>query len=152
MLTIETVPAFASHLNQAILEALARRVLLAEGANPAAEVNLVITDDEGMRAINRQFRGLDAATDVLSFSLRPVAGDTFVTPPDETEQLGDIIISYEKCLVQAKEYGHAPDRELAELFLHGLLHILGYDHEQEGDAAVMATKADAYLRGREEDA
>ncbi len=147
MLSIACPPAFA-HLDQAYLERLAATVLTGEGISPAVEISLVITDNEGIRALNRQYRGLDAPTDVLAFPMLPADGEAFVIPPDHTVQLGDIVISYEKVREQAVQLRHSERQELAELFVHGLLHLLGYDHERDEDAAVMAEKAETYIRSR----
>lgn len=113
---------------------------VAEGAVAAAlrheraegDVNVVLTDDEEIRELNRAFRGIDAATDVLSFPARE--GEDVGIPDDF---LGDIAISVPRALLQAEEYGHAPERELAFLAVHGALHILGYDHTNEEEAKNM---------------
>ena len=90
-----------------------------------AEVHLVLTDDRTLRELNRRFRGIDVATDVLSFpdGDRLPSGDPF---------LGEIIISVDLARRQAEELGHDEIRELCELALHGALHLLGYDHERDG--------------------
>jgi len=147
VLSIETVPAFAPYVDEQYLEQLAATVLAGEGITGPTELSLLITDDEGIRIINRQYRGIDAPTDVLSFSALPSSSEeAFVTPPDGILRLGDIVISYERASDQATEFGHSVRQELGELFVHGLLHILGYDHENPSDAAVMADKAETYLR------
>ncbi len=143
MLAIESIPAFASHLDEQYLESLAAAVLAGEGIAGPSELSLVITDDAGIRAVNRQYRGIDAPTDVLSFSLLPASGETFVTPPGELVQLGDVIISGDRCIAQAQELNHSVRQELGELFVHGLLHILGYDHETEQAARIMVDKAES---------
>lgn len=113
-----------------------------------AEVNLTLTDNNGIHVINREFRQIDRPTDVLSFPLLSyeVAGDfkfleneNFVDfNPDTGEvTLGDIIISVEKVLEQANEYGHSIEREFSFLIVHSMLHLFGYDHMEEEEAAVM---------------
>jgi probable rRNA maturation factor len=144
VLVVQCIPAFAGELDQPYLESLADAVLAGEAICGRAEISLVVTDDEGIRAVNRRYRGVDAATDVLSFSLMP-GGDSFVTPPGQALQLGDIIISSQRCIAQAHELNHSVRQELAELFVHGLLHILGYDHETAEDADIMAQAADKYI-------
>ena len=144
MLIIECSPAFAPQLDQAYLEHLTDVVLNGEKVSGATEISLLITDDTGIQVINQEYRNLGTATDVLSFSLLPAAGETFVTPPDEAKQLGDIIISYERAIAQATEYDHSVRQELGELYVHGLLHILGYDHEKPDDARIMAEKEEKY--------
>ena len=95
------------------------------------EVNLVLSDDEKVRAYNHNFRGLDKTTDVLSFE-----GDLTL---DDTIQLGDIIINTDAVKRQAKEYGHSEKREVCFLFVHGLLHLFGYDHQDEAEEKTMFT-------------
>lgn len=86
-----------------------------------AEVSVTFTDNEGIRALNRDYRGIDRETDVLSFPLFEKAGDTRL--------LGDIVLSLEKCAAQGEEFGHGFMRECAFLTVHSTLHLLGYDHE-----------------------
>lgn len=116
-----------------------------------AEVNLTLTDDEGIRGLNKEYRNTDSPTDVLSFPLLSYerAGDfSFLAKgngdcfnPDTGEvMLGDIIISVDKVLVQAKSYGHSPRREFAFLIVHSMLHLFGYDHMTDEEASVMETK------------
>jgi probable rRNA maturation factor len=104
------------------------------GIPPEAEVSLLITDDAYICRLNRRYRGIPKPTDVLSFSMnegeRLVSG---ITGP----VLGDIIISAERALAQALEYGHGPVREMAFLTAHGMLHLLGYDHMEPREAAEM---------------
>jgi probable rRNA maturation factor len=116
-----------------------------------AEVNLTLTDNEGIRAINQEYRQIDRPTDVLSFPMLSYerAGDfSFLEAecdddfnPDTGEaMLGDIIISVDKVLEQAEQFGHSPRREFAFLIVHSMLHLFGYDHIEEGDAAIMEPK------------
>lgn len=92
-----------------------------EGKEGHSEVSVTFTDNEGIRAINREYREKDAPTDVLSFPL-------FEEGADGTRMLGDIVISLEKCRAQAEEFGHSFERECAFLTVHSTLHLLGYDH------------------------
>ena len=96
----------------------------------SAEISLMFTDDRGIRELNRNYRNKDAATDVLSF---PQWEDE-IPPPGGPVLLGDIIISQEKAGEQAALYGHSLRRETVFLFVHGLLHLLGYDHERGEEA------------------
>lgn len=116
-----------------------------------AEVNLTLTDDCGIHSINLEHRGIDRPTDVLSFPMLSYtkAGDfSFLEDendddfnPDTGEAiLGDIVISVDKVKAQAKEYGHSELREYAFLITHSMLHLFGYDHMQEDEAAVMESK------------
>ena len=95
--------------------------------------NVIIVDNEEIHKINREYRGLDRPTDVISFALED--DDTFI----KTEQriLGDIYISIDRAIEQANEYGHALLRELCFLTIHGILHLLGYDHMEKEDEEVM---------------
>ncbi len=98
------------------------------------EVSVTFTDNEGIRELNKKFRGMDKPTDVLSFPLFDFEGDCEEPPIDEMiSNLGDIVISLEKANEQAEEYGHGFKREVAFLTVHSMLHLLGYDHEK-GDA------------------
>ncbi len=140
--------------------------LASEMREPQSQVSVVITDDEVVRELNRQHRGLDENTDVLSFSFthegefygegersEPGADIDFVLPPSENDDasLGEIIISYPQTCRQAERAGHSADRELTVLLVHGVLHLLGYDHEEPDDEAVMnaaALRAMERLAGR----
>ncbi len=97
--------------------------------NPV-EVSVTFTDNKKIRELNRKFRGIDRATDVLSFPLFDYEGQTEEPPVDElVGMLGDIVISLEQAKKQAEEYGHSFEREAAFLCVHSMLHLLGYDHE-----------------------
>jgi len=105
-----------------------------------AEVSVTFTDNEGIRELNREYRGKDNATDVLSFPMYNfLEGDT---PADEdTAELGDIVLSLERAIAQADELGHSVKREIAFLTVHSVLHLLGYDHETgEEDEKIMFAK------------
>ena len=100
---------------------------------PSQQVELWLTDNPSIQALNKQYRGKDAPTDVLSFNW------------DHPEVLGQLIISVERAQEQANELGQSLDEELQFLFTHGLLHLLGYDHEDPADEALMLSKAYALL-------
>lgn len=111
---------------------------------PDVEISVLLVDNETIRTLNRDYRDKDAATDVLSFPMEEELPDE-TTPqiiggPTE-RMLGDLVISVERAVEQAAEYGHAVERELAFLTVHGLLHLLGYDHEQ-GPAAEAEMQAE----------
>jgi probable rRNA maturation factor len=97
-----------------------------------------------MRRLNRQYAGDDHPTDVLSFSLRE--GEEFIAP-DGPAPLGEVIISYPTALRQAEEAGHPVEDEVAHLLVHGILHLLGYDHAEVGDEERMRAREDALLGG-----
>jgi probable rRNA maturation factor len=129
-------------LDMGLVERAIAAVLRAEGGSAPLEVGVLITDDAQLHTLNRDYRGVDAPTDVLSFADDgPQSG--FVAQAEGPRYLGDIAISYERVLAQADEYGHPPARELAYLAAHGALHLLGYDHERGPDEA-------AAMRAREE--
>lgn len=130
--------------------------LESESFDPHTHVSVVIADDEVVRDLNRQHRGLDENTDVLSFSFThegeyygeedrniPETDIDFVLPPTESDgvALGEIIISHPQTYRQAKQAGHPAEQELAVLLVHGVLHLLGYDHEEPDDEIVMKEAA-----------
>ena len=113
-----------------------RRALDAEGVDRPCLVSVLLTDDEGIRAVNREFRGIDRATDVLSFpmnELTPGAFDPDVGDETGALMLGDMMISLERCAAQGEEFGHGFGREIQYLTVHSVLHLLGYDHVDEGE-------------------
>ena len=114
-------------------------VLKAEGVPVKCEINVLVTDDAGIREINKTSRHIDSATDVLSFPMFELAPGEL--PADWTEYeepetgmvpLGDMCISLERAMAQAKEFGHTTRREVGYLTIHSMLHLLGYDHMDEG--------------------
>lgn len=116
-----------------------------------AEVNLTLTDNEGIHGINKEFRGIDRPTDVLSFPMLAyeTPGDFSFLDNEDSDDfnpdtgealLGDIIISIEKVFEQAENYGHSVEREFAFLITHSMLHLFGYDHMEEDEAKVMEEK------------
>ena len=118
---------------------IARQILKAEGVAPPYEVSLVFTDSEKVKQLNRDYRGVDEPTDVLAFYMLPQkeADSSFALPPDGVTRLGEVIISYPQALEQAREQGHSTERELALLIIHGILHLLGYDHEEPEEESKM---------------
>ena len=135
---------FAASLSEERLAAIARRVLEAERA-PACELSIAVTDDETVRALNREYAGEDAVTDVLSFSQRE--GEEFVTPPEGVPPLGEVVIAYPQAARQAAERGHMADEEVTRLLVHGVLHLLGYDHAEPEEARRMRGREDALAEG-----
>jgi probable rRNA maturation factor len=124
------------------LREIARAVLRHEGRQ--GELTLVVTDDEGIRALSRDFLGLDVPTDVLSFGAQEESGP-FVSAPEAGSYLGDVIVSYPRAVEQAQEQGHSTEQELSLLIVHGVLHLLGYDHADDAEKAVMWARQDAIL-------
>lgn len=111
----------------------------AEGVDVPCIVSVMLTDDEGIHAVNREFRGVDSATDVLSFpmnELTPGAFDAAICERDMDTGavlLGDMMISVPRCQAQGEEFGHGYEREIMYLTVHSVLHLLGYDHVDEGE-------------------
>lgn len=130
-----------------IADRVINKALEHENCPYEAEVDLLITDDEHIRELNSEYRNLDRSTDVLSFPLisyeEPADFEGFddfddLFNPDSGElMLGDIVISIDHCMAQAAEYGHGITREFAFLIAHSMLHLMGYDHMTESEAAEM---------------
>jgi probable rRNA maturation factor len=139
---VQVAQAFAGLLPAELLRAVVEAVLHAEGQS--GQVTLVVTDDEGIRELNRDFLNRDITTDVLAFSAQEDGG-AFVAAPETGDYLGDVIVSYPRAVAQADEYGHSPERELCLLAVHGTLHLLGYDHVGDEEKATMWAKQEAIL-------
>lgn len=122
-------PAGVPPVEVALLEQAARQALDFTNISPQADLSLVLTDDAQVQALNRDYLGIDAPTDVLSFP----AGDT--DPDSDTLYLGDVIISYPRAVAQAVD--HTVADELRLLVVHGVLHLLGYDHAEPDEKAKM---------------
>ena len=142
-------------LRQPLAASIIRRcveaTLDAEGVNVPCEINVFVTNDNGIRAINGASRGIDKATDVLSFPMfqltpgqLPEDWSEYLDPETDMCPLGDMAISLERAIAQAKEFGHSTRREIGYLTIHSMLHLLGYDHLDEGVQK-------AQMRKREED-
>jgi len=131
------------------LEAVARQVLAAENISAKTEMGLVIATGERVRQLNRDYLGEDEPTDVLAFSAREEAADQspFIQPPDGVLHLGEVIISYPQAVIQAEERRHPLKKELAILLIHGLLHLLGYEHDElEPERRMRAREAELLSR------
>ena len=134
----------------AIIKRCVENTLAAEGITVPCEINILVTNDQGIRAINNASRAIDKPTDVLSFPMFQLEAGN---PPDNWEEyldpetqlcpLGDMAISLERAVAQAKEFGHSTRREVGYLTIHSMLHLLGYDHLDEGPQK-------AQMRAREE--
>jgi probable rRNA maturation factor len=133
---------FLASVDATWLEGVARSVLQAEGV-PPAELGAVVTDDGRLRQLNREYAGEDEVTDVLSFSL--TEGEQFASP-DGVLRLGEVIISYPTAERQAREAGRSTDAEIAHLLLHGILHLLGYDHAEPEEERRMRAREQELLR------
>ncbi|MFN8522441.1 MAG: rRNA maturation RNase YbeY [Chloroflexota bacterium] len=143
--------AVGARIQRAVLKRLCELVLVQEGIDAPCRLTVSFVGDDEIAEINRAHRGVATPTDVLSFPLdvpsreTDRAVDAFVTPPGEPHELGDIIISYPRALAQADEYGHSTEREVAYLLVHGLLHILGYDHEEPSEQREMREREERAL-------
>jgi len=133
-----------------VIQKCVEAVMEAEGVPVPCEINVFVTDDKGIRAINAASRNIDKPTDVLSFPMfqltpgeLPESWDDLLDPETEMCPLGDMAISLERAISQAKEFGHSSRREIGYLTIHSMLHLLGYDHLDEGPMK-------AQMRAREE--
>jgi probable rRNA maturation factor len=120
-------------IDTVLIERAVRTTLTQQAYAQAVEVSIYVTTAEEVQQLNRDYRAKDAPTDVLSFA-DDGADSPFVLPPDMPRYLGDVAISWPHVVAQAAEYGHSDARELAFLTVHGVLHLLGYDHERDADA------------------
>ena len=133
-----------------IISKCVEATLEAEGVSVPCEINVFVTNDNGIQAINKASRNIDKATDVLSFPMfqlepgqLPEDWEEYLDPETDMCPLGDMAISLERAIAQAKEYGHSTRREIGYLTIHSMLHLLGYDHLDEGPMK-------AQMRQREE--
>lgn len=135
---------------QALMRRVMEQVLEYERCPYEVEVNVVITDDEEIQKVNKEYREIDRATDVLSFPMveyeksgdfSKVEEDEMLFHPETGElMLGDIMISIDKVYAQAEEFGHSVERELGFLTAHSMLHLCGYDHMEEEERQIMEAK------------
>jgi probable rRNA maturation factor len=124
-----------------LLKEIGEFILRLEGRSLDCEVSVILVDNSYIQDLNLTYRGLDAPTDVLSFNLQDD-----VTDFEADSILGDVVVSLEKAAEQAAAYGHSLKREVAFLTLHGILHLLGYDHETPEEEREMNEKAELVLK------
>ncbi|MBR4085212.1 MAG: rRNA maturation RNase YbeY [Lachnospiraceae bacterium] len=140
-----------------IVESVVLEVLDSEGCPYESQVNVLLTDNEGIRMFNKEYRNMDKETDVLSFPNLDFDEPGFYEVDEEAEAdyfdpesgeliLGDIIISVDKVKEQSESYGHSTKREFAFLVAHSMLHLAGYDHMEPDEAKVMESKQEAVLQ------
>ncbi|MFN8534739.1 MAG: rRNA maturation RNase YbeY [Dehalococcoidia bacterium] len=141
-LSIEIDEPFASKVDVAALERAITATLIAEEIPAPAEISLQIADDATIQALNRDYRGIDAATDVLSFGFE---ADEFVVPPDGVRHLGEVVIAFPYTERSAERQGHPTAHELVILTVHGTLHVLGYDDEEDEAWEVMKARQESIL-------
>lgn len=141
----------------ALIKKAAIKALDAEGVTVPCIISVMLTDDDGIHRVNNEFRGVDRATDVLSFPLNELAPGEF--DPDGCERdmdsgavmLGDMMISLPRCEAQGEEFGHGFDREIMYLTVHSVLHLLGYDHVDEGEMKKQMRAREKIIMGDTED-
>lgn len=137
----------------ALIKKAVNRALDAEKIDAPCIVSVLLTDDEGIREMNRQFRDTDRSTDVLSFPLNELQPGDFDAdicekdPGTGSVMLGDILINIPQCAVQGEEFGHGFDRELTYLTVHSVLHLLGYDHTDEGEMKKQMRRREKEIMG-----
>lgn len=132
------------HLKKSWLRRIALKALEFEDIVSSVEMGLVITDNKTIQRLNRIYRGTDKTTDVLAFHMTadtsPESEQSFIGPPDGLRHLGEVVISYTQAAKQAQKQGHTLEQELALLIVHGILHLLGYDHELPQENQKMRSK------------
>lgn len=143
--TDETNEVAAQHTE--LVEKLLQHAASVENIEPETEVSVTFVTNDTIQDINREYRGKDQPTDVISFALEELGeGEIAVTFEGMPRVLGDIIISTDRAKEQAEEYNHSFERELGFLAVHGFLHLLGYDHMELEEEKVMFTKQDEILQ------
>jgi probable rRNA maturation factor len=141
---VQLVPGSRGRVTAADVRRVARAVMSAEDVAPAVELEVVLADETAVRELNRLYRGKDEPTDVLSFGA--LEGEPFLDAPDEAPSLGQIVICLPVAESQAMAAGRAVAGEVAHLLVHGLLHLLGYDHEEdEAESERMKAREDELL-------
>ena len=163
-IAVQVREAFENLVSADTVGRIAKGALTVASRQADVGLSVVIADDEAVRDLNRRHRGLDETTDVLAFSFAHSGeyyGDArgrdahpgdieFPLPPGEADSLGEVIVSYPQARRQAEGAGHTVERELALLVTHGVLHLLGHDHEAPEEEAVMRRMAAEALAGLEE--
>lgn len=142
-----------------LLKKVIAEAIISERCPYPCEINLTLTDNDGIRTLNQEFRGLDVPTDVLSFPMveyerpgdfsnldSPLAKNTHFNLESGELLLGDIVISVERAQEQAVEYGHSLEREIAFLTAHSMLHLMGYDHMEDQEREIMEEKQEQILQ------
>lgn len=130
-----------------LIEKIYLDMLASEGIPPYSEVSLVFVDNEEIKVLNKEYREIDSATDVLSFPMYEREDLNLLKSKEFPEEilLGDIVISLEKAQEQKTEFGHSFKRELMYLFIHGMLHLFGYDHLEEDEKKEMRSREEIIL-------
>jgi len=142
---IEVRPAFAGMASDDVIRRAAEATLVALSQPSGTGLTVVISGDEEVHILNRDYRLVDSTTDVLAFPTRK--GPIFVLPAGSPENLGDVVVSAPRAIAQACDAGHSADREMALLVIHGCLHLLGMDHADEAQRLRMWSQQDRILSG-----
>ena len=140
-LDIQIDEPFRDQVEEDRLRRVAEATLSPENVDSPIALSLLITDDETVHHLNQTYRGIDQTTDVLAFAFQDdLEQGSFPLSPDGLTQLGEVIISYPKTVDQAKQLGHPTEDELTILLIHGILHLLGYDHQLPDQENLMKVK------------
>ena len=135
---------YEEYVESSWLESVVRQVLIAENVDMKVELSLVIVGQERIQHLNRDYLGKDRPTDVISFPMLPgqseKGNDDFVAPPDEKVHLGEVIVSYPQAVIQAEEHCHPAKEEVAILIIHGILHLLDYEHDRPDLEKIMRAR------------
>ena len=146
-INVEVDKRFAGCIKLNWLKDIVMKTLGSQGIGSEAEVSLVVTGQKHIHELNKTYLDEDRPTDVLSF---PMAGDSsevgFVIAPDGKKHLGEVLVSSPQAVLQAEEHGHSVEREIAVLIVHGLLHLLGYDHAAAAGKKVMWDRQKEIIR------
>lgn len=140
-----------NQIDRQFLKKVAQNVLDAERLKSKVELSIALVGETRMRALNKKYRGKDRVTDVLSFGEpknqknKTPKNETFVGPPDNVVRLGEVIICPGEAKKNAAKIGHSVKKEIAILIIHGVLHLLGYDHEKEYGRDKMARRQEEIL-------
>ena len=137
---------------KSIIKTCIEKALQCERVNAPCEINVLVTNDQGIHVINKASRDIDKPTDVLSFPMfdltagqQPDSWEDFMDPETGLCPLGDMAISFERAVAQAKEFGHSVRREVGYLTIHSVLHLLGYDHLDEGPQKMQMRKREEVI-------
>ena len=141
-------------LVKAVITKCILKTLEMEGVTVPCEINVLVTNDRGIHAINLASRNIDKPTDVLSFPMfeleagvKPDSWEAYIDPETDLCPLGDMAISYERAAAQAKEFGHSVRREVGYLTIHSMLHLLGYDHMDDGPQKAQMREREEIIAG-----
>lgn len=147
LITVQIEDSYAGKLDADSLHRLALGVLHEEDVPGPMEMGVLITTDDEVHALNLQYLGHDYQTDVISFSMADEEGGApFVMPEERPAYLGDVVISYDRAVEQAPDYGHSTEAEVYTLLIHGMLHLLGYDDREDLPREKMHARQDDLLR------